>query len=50
MQNTAAEAAYLQWVGLGVRTFLCWSIVVEIEERWPWQRRGADATIVENSI
>jgi uncharacterized membrane protein len=26
-----------------VRTFLSWSIVVEIEGRWPWQRRAADA-------
>jgi uncharacterized membrane protein len=26
-----------------VRTFLSWSIVVEIEGRWPWQRRGVDA-------
>jgi uncharacterized membrane protein len=26
-----------------VRTFLSWSIVVEIEGRWPWQRRSADA-------
>jgi uncharacterized membrane protein len=25
-----------------VRTFLSWSIVVEIEGCWPWQRRGAD--------
>jgi uncharacterized membrane protein len=25
-----------------VRTFLSWSIVVEIEGRWPWQRRCAD--------
>lgn len=22
-----------------VRTFLSWSLVVEIEERWPWQER-----------
>jgi uncharacterized membrane protein len=25
-----------------VRTFLSWSIVVEIEGRWPWQRRSAN--------
>jgi uncharacterized membrane protein len=25
-----------------VRTFLSWSIVLEIEGRWPWQRRSAD--------
>jgi uncharacterized membrane protein len=35
-----------------VRTFLSWSIVVEIEGRWPWQRRTVDAskTEVESSI
>jgi uncharacterized membrane protein len=28
-----------------VRTFLSWSIVVEVEGRWPWQRRvGASQT------
>jgi uncharacterized membrane protein len=26
-----------------VRTFLSWSIVLEIEGRWPWQRRSATA-------
>jgi uncharacterized membrane protein len=25
-----------------VRTFLSWSLVVEIEGRWPWQERPAD--------
>ena len=25
------------------RTFLSWSIILEIEGRWPWQRRGAAA-------
>ncbi len=26
-----------------VRTFLSWSIVVEVEGRWPWQRRAQSA-------
>ena len=26
-----------------IRTFLSWSLVVEIEGRWPWQRRGEEA-------
>jgi uncharacterized membrane protein len=26
-----------------VRTFLSWSIILEIEGRWPWQSRGAAA-------
>ena len=25
-----------------VRTFLSWSLVVEIEGRWPWQARGKE--------
>ncbi len=29
---------------VAVRTFLSWSIVVEIEGRWPWQRRSADTS------
>ena len=24
-----------------VRTFLSWTLVLEIEGRWPWQRRGS---------
>jgi uncharacterized membrane protein len=27
---------------VAVRTFLSWSIIVEIEGRWPWQPRSAD--------
>jgi len=31
-----------------IRTFLSWSIVVEIEDRWPWQRpREASGTAAE---
>jgi uncharacterized membrane protein len=26
-----------------VRTFLSWALVVEIEGRWPWQQKPADA-------
>jgi uncharacterized membrane protein len=28
-----------------IRTFLSWSLVVEIEHRWPWQQRTAHATV-----
>jgi uncharacterized membrane protein len=24
---------------VAIRTFLSWAVVLEIEERWPWQRR-----------
>ena len=26
-----------------IRTFLGWSLVIEIEERWPWQPSGMEA-------
>jgi uncharacterized membrane protein len=26
-----------------LRTFLSWTLVLEVEERWPWQRRSAPA-------
>jgi uncharacterized membrane protein len=31
-----------------IRTFLSWSLVLEIEERWPWQtvRRAAEGGVV----
>jgi uncharacterized membrane protein len=28
-----------------VRTFLSWTLVLEIEGRWPWQRVSAEATL-----
>ena len=35
-----------------VRTFLSWSIVVEIEGRWPWERRNTDTnkTVAEDPM
>lgn len=39
-ENVAKLAALV-----AIRTFLGWSLTVEIEGRWPWQRRAAtDAT------
>ncbi len=40
--------------GLGllvlIRTFLSWSLLLEVEGRWPWQTRaGAESTPVEGS-
>jgi uncharacterized membrane protein len=45
--RTVALEATLQSVAiLGllvlVRTFLSWALVVEMEERWPWQPRGEE--------
>ncbi len=38
LKNIAALGALVL-----VRTFLSWSIILEIEGRWPWQQRGAAA-------
>jgi uncharacterized membrane protein len=45
--NTVALEATWESVGiLGllvlIRTFLSWSLFVDIEERWPWQKREPD--------
>jgi len=43
VRTAALEPSLVNFEALGilvmVRTFLSWSIVVEIEGRWPWQRR-----------
>ena len=33
------ESAAVLGILILIRTFLSWSLVVEIESRWPWQRR-----------
>jgi uncharacterized membrane protein len=46
VRTAALEPSLKNFEALGVlvmvRTFLSWSIVVEIEGRWPWQRRQED--------
>jgi uncharacterized membrane protein len=43
IRTVALEATLGNILGLGllvlIRTFLSWSIVLEIEGRWPWQAR-----------
>jgi sulfate permease, SulP family len=39
LEPTLSNVAALGLLG-GIRTFLSWSLVVEIEHRWPWQRPG----------
>jgi uncharacterized membrane protein len=45
VRTAALEPDLRNFEALGVlvvvRTFLSWSIVVEVEGRWPWQRRDA---------
>jgi uncharacterized membrane protein len=44
VRTAALSPTLINFAALGVlvvvRTFLSWSIVVEIEGRWPWQRRS----------
>ena len=46
VRTVALEATLQSVLVLGalvlIRTFLSWSLVVEIEGRWPWQARGED--------
>ncbi len=42
LQPTIANVAVLGLLVL-IRTFLSWSLVVEIEGRWPWQRPPAES-------
>src|SRR5271170_1761378 len=46
VRTAALDPTLLNFEGLGVlvivRPFLSWSIILEIEGRWPWQVRGAD--------
>ena len=44
VRTVALDSTLASVVALGllviVRTFLSWSLILEIEGRWPWQRRG----------
>ncbi len=31
---------------VAVRTFLAWSLVLETENRWPWQRARSDSSVI----
>ncbi len=46
LENRTLEPTLLDVGVLGllgaIRTFLRWSLMVEIEGRWPWQRRALD--------
>jgi uncharacterized membrane protein len=48
VRTVALEPTLNNILGLGllvtIRTFLSWSIILEIEGRWPWQRRAAEPT------
>ena len=48
VRTVALERTLRSFAALGllvmIRTFLSWSIVLEIEGRWPWQPRSADVS------
>ena len=46
LQPTLENLAVLGLLVL-IRTFLAWSLEVEIDGRWPWQRARAEADCVE---
>ena len=52
VRTVALEATLINVAVLGalvvVRTFLSWSLVVEIEGRWPWQAAAAGAVRAES--
>lgn len=56
VRTAALSPTLTNFASLGVlvivRTFLSWSIVVEIEGRWPWQERisAAEKKLAQNSI
>ncbi len=47
VRTVALEATLESVIVLGflvfIRTFLSWSLIVEIEGRWPWQRQEGEA-------
>jgi uncharacterized membrane protein len=44
VRTVALDSTIASILALGllvvVRTFLSWSLILEVEGRWPWQRRG----------
>jgi uncharacterized membrane protein len=44
LENTLRSIAGLALLVL-VRTFLSWSLMLELEGRWPWQRRAPAAAV-----
>lgn len=53
IRNVTAEATAANLAVLGllvvVRTALSWSLFVELEGRWPWQRPARDKTQIQGS-
>jgi uncharacterized membrane protein len=49
--DVTVRAAAALGVLVLVRTFLSWSVVVELEGRWPWQARsgGGEEAVLKNS-
>jgi uncharacterized membrane protein len=46
VEPTLDNAAVLA-VLIVVRTFINWTLIVDLEERWPWQPKHTEATLAE---
>lgn len=48
VRTVALEPKIMNLLGLGllvlIRTFVSWSLFVELEKRWPWQKQPAGLT------
>ena len=46
VRTVALEPAVINILGLGllvlIRTFVSWSLLIELEQRWPWQHSASD--------
>ncbi len=42
--NETLESALVLGLLVVIRTFLSWTLVLEVERQWPWQRRDGKAT------
>ncbi|MET0936582.1 MAG: DUF1622 domain-containing protein [Luteibacter sp.] len=49
VRTIALDSTLMSVVALGllvvVRTFLSWSLILEVEGRWPWQRESAEPPV-----
>jgi len=51
VRTIALDSSVQSVISLGllviIRTFLSWSLILEVEGRWPWQRDGSEKSVDE---
>lgn len=47
--GSGAELAGVLAMIVAIRTFLGWSLALELEGRWPWQRRSESVTAISST-